>query len=197
MCGRYLLYSDIEELLERYRILNGWTDVNWGGEIFPTQTVPVVINRGSRELVPLKWGFTPSYVKSPVINARSETAVSKPMFRNSLAAKRCIIPANAFFEWKKDGQKKIKHKIYVKQLSIFSMAGIYDEFPDKEGKLVTAFSILTTAANPLVAQVHDRMPVILTPEAEDMWLDPDITDPRALAPCLTAFDADRMAMEPV
>jgi len=197
LCGRFLLSVDIEELLERYRIAKGWVTDDWAPEIFPSNVVPIVTNQGVRELRPLKWGLVPPYTKGLIINSRGETVDSKPMFRRAFRRKRCIIPANAFFEWQRAGKSSAKHKVYLKQQSIFSMAGIYDNFLDNDGKAFTAFSILTTTPNSLVAQIHDRMPVILPIEVEDIWLDPMIQDFALLKSLICPYDESQMAMEKV
>lgn len=195
MCGRYLLYADIKDLVERYGILISRMEGGWQGEIFPSQTVPIVVGADQRRLVPLKWGFTPSYAKRPIINAREETVDQKPTFKKSFMEKRCIVPANAFFEWKEEDGEKVKHKIYLRERPIFSMAAIYDSFKDKEGKPFTAFSILTTRPNPLVSKIHNRMPVILKLEDEQAWLDNTIMDPRDLKGLIGPFDEGQMVLE--
>lgn len=197
MCGRYLLYSDVEELIQRYGIIKGWVKDGWQSEIFPSQAVPVLVNRKQRELVPLKWGFAPSYAKRLIINARGETVDKKLTFKRSFAEKRCIIPTNAFFEWKQEGNQKVKYKIFLKHQPIFSLAAIYDIFMDKEGKRYTAFSILTTKPNSLVAQIHDRMPVILKADDEELWLDKTVQDAARLKECIRPFDENQMIVEAV
>ncbi|HZK35034.1 MAG TPA: SOS response-associated peptidase [Bacillota bacterium] len=197
MCGRYLLHSDIGVLIQRYGILKGWVEDGWQSEIFPSQPAPVVVNRKFKELYPLKWGFAPSYAKRLIINARVETVDKKHTFKRSFAERRCIVPANAFFEWKKEGGTSIKYEFHLKKQPIFSLAGIYDIFTDKAGKRYTAFAILTTKANPLVAQIHNRMPVILPADKEDLWLDEGVQDLAELRDCIGPFDKDLMDMEEV
>lgn len=206
MCGRFLLSVDVEELLERYRAVKGWSvpagsDELYGlerasflppatREIFPTNTVPIVTAGAPRRLEQMYWGFTPPYAKGPIINARSETADIKPMFREALSIRRCIVPADAFFEWKKEGGRKLKMIIRNKERSILSLAGLYGEFPSKEGAPRLAFAILTTVPNPQMAEIHDRMPVILPEEAEVVWLDPKVLDAGKVKPLLQSFDPE-------
>src|SRR5690554_3665657 len=109
MCGRYLLYADIKDLVERYGILISRMEGGWQGEIFPSQTVPIVVGADQRRLVPLKWGLTPSYKKSLKINAREEKVDKKPTLKKFFREKRCIVPANAFFEGKEEDGKKENH----------------------------------------------------------------------------------------
>jgi putative SOS response-associated peptidase YedK len=201
MCGRYLLSVDIGEILQHYGIIKGWYGNNWATvwtpEVFPSHTVPIVRNRGTREVVPMKWGFASPYRKGLIINSRGETVDSKPMFRRAFRQKRCLVPANAFFEWSKLGKSSTKHRIQVRQLSIFSMAGIYEDFFDKDGRPYTAFSIITTSPNHLVSQVHDRMPVILSREGEDIWLDNNIKDYSRLKDLLRPYEDGEMSIEQV
>jgi len=214
MCGRFLLSSDVEELLERYRAIKGWNDTEsirrgrprraavqesflppMPPETFPSETAPVITGGPVRELRQMKWGFVSPYVKGLVINARGETAAAKPMFREALKLRRCIVPANAYFEWKRDGKKAVKYRISHKDQPIFSMAGIYGDFADKDGSTFTAFSILTTPPNRILAEIHDRMPLILPREAEEIWLDCRITDPAELKSLLKPYDEEGKYLE--
>lgn len=211
MCGRFLLSVDIEELLEQYRAIKGFS-VPTGGyplsglwqesflpplpqEIFPSNIVPVVAAAKPRLLIPMKWGFSSPYAKGLIINARGETADSKPLFREAFQQRRCIIPAEAFFEWKRESKAAIKYRIRHKEQPYFSMAGMYGDFKDKEGKVVQAFTILTTAPSPMIAQIHDRMPVILPKEAEALWLDSSICDPTVLKSLLKPYDIQGEQLE--
>jgi putative SOS response-associated peptidase YedK len=201
MCGRYLLNVDVEEILQHYGIVKGWFVNNrtpdWTPEIFPSNTVPVVINRNVKELIPMKWGFAAPNGKGLIINSRGETVDSRPMFRRAFRQKRCLIPANAFFEWRRAGKTATKFQIRMKQLSLFSLAGLYEGFTDKEGQPYHAFSILTTTPNPLVAQIHDRMPVILPKEREDTWLNAGLQDISLLKTLIRSYDEEEMTMEEI
>ena len=201
MCGRYLLSVDVEEILQHYGIVKGWYANNrmpdWTPEVFPSNTVPVVINQTGKELVPMKWGFASPNGKGLIINSRGETVDLRPMFRRAFRQKRCIVPANAFFEWSRVGKENIKYQIHMKQLSIFSMAGIYEDFSDKDGCPYTAFSILTTTPNPLLFRIHDRMPVILTREREDIWLENGVQDFSLLKSLICPYEEEEMIMEKV
>ncbi|HHT66166.1 MAG: SOS response-associated peptidase [Caldicoprobacterales bacterium] len=197
MCGRYLLHAEIEEILKHYGITTEWTNEKPSSEVFPSHKVPVVVNQNKRELVLMKWGFTAPYGKGLIINSRGETVHSKPMFRRAFQQKRCIVPANAFFEWSRAGREKVKYRFRLKQSSLFSLAGIYEDFRDQEGMPCTAFSILTIQPNSLVSLVHDRMPVILPREQEGVWLDHTIRDMSLLQSLLQPYDETEMVMEPV
>lgn len=176
MCGRYALDADIDLLIERYKAIIAEREAYGKSEIFPTDSQPIITENGGRRIEIAKWGFTPHYAKKPLINARGETVHEKPTFRRSFLSRRCLVPATAFFEWEEKDNKKIKRKISVENVIVFSMAGLYDDFTDKEGKRFRAYTILTTDANPKMSKIHDRMPVIISPEDEEKWLDPDQTD---------------------
>lgn len=171
MCGRYALEADIDLLIERYKAIILESNFNAKSEIFPTNTVPIVRQRENLNIDYLKWGFMPSYAKSPLINARAETVDVKPTFKESFLNRRCIIPATSFFEWEKVEDKKVKRRIRIREEEIFSIAGLYNSFFDKEGKKYEAFTILTTEANESMVHIHDRMPVIIPRKDEMIWLD--------------------------
>ncbi|SHK98704.1 Putative SOS response-associated peptidase YedK [Anaerocolumna jejuensis DSM 15929] len=166
MCGRY--YIDDETSREIEKILQDIDkkkpDKNYKtGEIFPTDTVPILVAQDNRIVPELyTWGFPNFYKKGVIINARCETAFEKKTFRESLVSRRCIIPASGFYEW-----NKTKEKLYFTQPSadILYMAGIYNTFSG-----ISRFVILTTSANASMADVHDRMPLILKPEQTETWL---------------------------
>ncbi|HCO18281.1 SOS response-associated peptidase [Gudongella oleilytica] len=176
MCGRYALDADIDLLIERYKAIIAEKEITTKSEIFPTDFQPIITESDGRNIELAKWGFMPHYAKRPLINARGETVHEKPTFRKSFLKGRCLVPATAFFEWEEKDNKKIKRKISVEDVTIFSMAGLYEDFISKEGNRFRAYTILTTDANTQMALIHDRMPVILSPEDEDKWLDPGQTD---------------------
>lgn len=166
MCGRYALKATKNELQERYgaevTVENGIEKE----EIFPTNTNLVLLP--NEKLYPLKWGFTPSFSKQPIINARVETVLEKPTFKEPFEKKRCLIPATSFFEWQKiEGkEKKERKEVKVNQIPIFSMAGICERYPGENGESILTYTILTTEANEQMKPIHHRMPVILHPDQE-------------------------------
>jgi putative SOS response-associated peptidase YedK len=172
MCGRYALDADIDFLINQYKAIIGKTKIEGSSEIFPTNTVPIIRELENRQLDMLKWGFMPSFTKKPLINARAETIDIKPTFKNSFINKRCIIPATSFFEWEKVQDKKIKRRISIND-KLFSIAGLYNTFYDNEAKEYEAFTILTINANEEMKHIHERMPVILSNEDVEIWLDKD------------------------
>ncbi|NLC45175.1 MAG: SOS response-associated peptidase [Clostridiales bacterium] len=195
MCGRYMLHTDVEEILQYYGIIKGWTADGWAPEVFPSHKVPIVVADIERDLVPMKWGFTTPNGKGLIINSRGETVDSKPMFRRAFRHKRCIIPTTGFFEWTKIGKDKTKYHFGLKTASLFSIAGIYEDFRDQEGKPFQAFTILTIQPNPMVSLVHDRMPVILPREQEGVWLDNTLEDIPLLKSLIRPYDDTEMEME--
>lgn len=194
MCGRYMLHSDIEEILQYYGIIKGWGNHSWPSEVFPSHKVPIVVNSKNLELVPMKWGFPAPYGKGLIINSRGETVDSKPMFRRAFRQKRCIVPVNAFFEWSRAGRDKTKYQFRMKQSSLFSLAGIYEDFQNEDGLSYNAFSILTINPNPLVSLVHDRMPVILSRQQEEIWLDNTVQNIPLLKSIIRPYDEAEMEM---
>jgi putative SOS response-associated peptidase YedK len=195
MCGRYLIKSDIEEIISKYGV-----DMYQYGyvpkeEIFPSDTAPVIVGEQKKELKLMKWGFTLPFNKALIINSRAETIEEKPLFRNSFYTKRCIVPANAFFEWKKCGGKSVKHSISFKDRSLFSLAGIYGNFTDKTGTFITRFSIITVPPNELVSTLHNRMPLILDRKDEDIWLNRH-SDIEGIRELLNPFSSENMILYP-
>lgn len=168
MCGRYALDADIDVLIAHYKAMLGEREFEGSEEIFPTNTVPIIREIENRKIDFLKWGFMPSFTKKPLINARGETVDIKPTFKNSFIQKRCIIPATSFFEWEKVGDKKVRRRISIEE-NLFSMAGLYNSFYD-DGKQYEAFTILTINANEQMQHIHERMPVIIKKDSEDIWL---------------------------
>ncbi|MGH7369454.1 MAG: SOS response-associated peptidase, partial [Candidatus Methylomirabilaceae bacterium] len=170
--------------------------------IAPTQTVIVVNDDGTRHLMQMQWGLIPSWAKDPtigtrMINARGETVATKPAFRAALRRRRCLIPADGFYEWQPVGRRKQPVYITLKTREPFSFAGLWEIWTSREGKELKTCTIITTEANELLKPIHDRMPVILTKEAESVWLGPTIQDPAILLPLLTPYPAQEMEVHPV
>lgn len=169
MCGRYVLFSDpemaeIREIIEEVQRQNPEIKT---GEIFPTNSAPVLLQENGK-LIPhaIKWGFPDFRSKGVIINARAETAPEKPMFRRSLAGKRCIIPSCGFYEWSHDRGPKTKYQFNLPNGGALYMAGLYNDFGGER-----RFVILTTASNESIRKVHLRMPVVLTRQEMDQWID--------------------------
>jgi putative SOS response-associated peptidase YedK len=201
MCGRFTLASSREEMAKYFATLptplQTWPRYN----VAPTQTVPVVRPAASgRELVAMRWGIVPVWSRTggpPLINARSETAATKPTFKKALQQRRCLIPATGFYEWRKEGRQKQPYLFRLAAGGLFAFAGLWEIGRDKDGEKVEACAILTTETNDLVQPAHDRMPVILDPRHYAEWLDPALTDSSVFAEWLRPYPADAMTAYPV
>ncbi|MNZ94383.1 putative SOS response-associated peptidase YedK [compost metagenome] len=204
MCGRYTLTVSLEELLVRYMIDETTIPFHRPKyNIAPSQLVLAVISDGQRNrLGELKWGLIPPWADDPklgfqMINARSETAAGKPAFQAPLRRKRCLIPADGFYEWRRTDNGKQPMRIMLKSRALFSMAGLYETWLSPEGVKINSCTILTTTPNKLMAPIHDRMPVILKPEEEQLWLDRAITDTERIMPILRPYESDELDAYPV
>jgi putative SOS response-associated peptidase YedK len=176
MCGRVLLDSGIIEMIQKFRIKNRLVDDYEKGELFPSQNLPIVLEQDERTIALAKWGFSLDFRKRLVINARAETITEKIMFREAIATTRCIIPANMFFEWQdQGGRKKIKYRIGLQDSDIMSLGGVYKVSLDKDLKPHLSFVIITTEADESMKEIHNRMPLILTDDAVDLWLKKDMS----------------------
>ena len=203
MCGRFSLGATIRvgQLFD----LPNWPETPPRYNIAPSQEVPAVIqNRevGGREFRPFRWGLVPSWAKDPVIgnrmiNARSETAATKPAFRKPFGERRCLILADGFYEWKRDGSRKQPYYIKLRDGEPFAFAGLWDHWAPADGQPLETCTILTTTPNALVQPIHDRMPVILPSSAYGAWLDPTVSDVPTVQALLTPYPADEMIAYPV
>lgn len=200
MCGRYALYADYATILERFGIEEsavGETEYSPSYNIAPSQRVLAVVNDGVKNrLGYLKWGLVPPWAKdqkigSKMINARAETAAEKPSFRHAFKKKRCLVIADAFYEWQRTDEGKIPMLVRLKSGKPFAFAGLWETWQSPEGEIVNSCTILTTQANGLMGTIHDRMPVMLSEEGEKLWLDPE-QDPRILEELLKPFDSEEM-----
>lgn len=147
------------------------------------------------------WGLVPFWAKDPkigtrLINARAETIAEKPAFRTPFKKHRCLVLADGFYEWDRKGARRVPYRVVLKDEMPFALAGICDYWKDESGKELRSFSIITTDANQLIATIHDRMPVILLPQDEKVWLDPGLDLIKALK-MLRPYPADDMKMYPV
>jgi putative SOS response-associated peptidase YedK len=203
MCGRFDLHLPKELLAEIFGI-SIVQDLQPRYNIAPTQQIVVIRSYpdGSKHLDLLKWGLIPSWAKdsnigSSMINARSETVDVKPAFRTALKHRRCIIPANGYYEWREVAGSK--HPLYVKlkDNNLMMFAGLWDHWKFPDGEVIESCTILTTTTNDLIKPLHDRMPVILDPKDIDFWLDTQITDPEQLKSLFKSFSSELMDMYPV
>lgn len=201
MCGRYSLNKSKTELEERFQA-EMMPDFKPRYNIAPTQLIPVITSQSPKGFSFFYWGITPDFgqnkpVAQKLINARSETVKEKVTFKNSFEKRRCIIPADSFFEWKRLGKKtKIPYRFTLKDEELFAFAGIWEEFETVTGESHHTFLILTTSPNKLVTEVHDRMPVILNKEMEKKWLD-SYTSEADLLDMMYPFPAENMVSHTV
>jgi putative SOS response-associated peptidase YedK len=181
----------------------------WSGEprwnVAPTQPVPV-IRRDSKgptmRASLMRWGLIPSWasdatIGARTINARSETAASKPSFREPLRKQRCLVPSDGFYEWKRSGKQKQPFCFEVVDGAVFAFAGLWDCWQSADGEAIETCTILTTTPNELLADVHDRMPVILAADQYDRWLDPSMQDAPSAVSLLRPYDPKLMRRYPV
>ncbi len=209
MCGRYTLRSPLAKLADRFGISPEDLVGLWQGRdverynVAPSQQVPVVRveDDGRRHLAALRWGFVPSWSKDgkiAPINAMSETVADKPMFRAAFKKRRCLVPADGYYEWRKAGKQKQPLHYHLRDGGPFGFAGIWEAWhPPGADEPLESVAILTTSANELARQVHDRMPVILRPDDYAEWIDPKVDDKAILEPMLRPYPADPMEATPV
>src|ERR1700691_583291 len=205
MCGRYRLSRRKQIIEEHFDALSGEEDWSPRYNVAPTQPIPVIRQHPKepvRELSLMRWGLIPSWAKNSsaaarMINARSETASTRTTFRDALKSRRCLIPADGFYEWKRDGKTKRPFCFELSQGQLFAFAGLWDRWKDPSGQWVKSCSIFTTTPNAVTSSVHDRMPVILDPDCYDLWLDPGMHDMRVVSDMLQPFDAGMMRSYPV
>lgn len=202
MCGRFARSTKPDSLIREFGVKKTLIDLAPGYNIAPAQDIIIVNNQGERQLVTCRWGFIPSWAKGPVsgckmINARAETVAEKPTFRAAFLDHRCLVIADGFFEWRKGDKGKIPYYIHLRSGRPFGFAGLYDTWTSPEGGSICTCTIITTDANDLLAQVHDRMPVIIPKNTEDLWLAPDVHDPDTLLRLLRPYPAEELEMYPV
>lgn len=203
MCGRYTLSVPAETLAQHFG-LETVPDVSPRFNIAPTQAAPVVRLSTAAEapvLDFLRWGLVPSWAKDAsgagrLINARSETAAEKPSFRSAMRHRRCLVPADGFYEWRAEGGVKQPYRIVRPDGAPFAFAGLWERWGKGDEPLET-FTILTTAANATLAPLHERMPVILDPADYALWLDPTAVDVALVEPLLVPAADDALVFYPV
>jgi putative SOS response-associated peptidase YedK len=204
MCGRYTLKTPVEELSEKFQFPEV-IPLKPRYNIAPSQPVPVVRlmpDNQERKLAMLRWGLIPAWVKDPAkarqpINAKSETVAELPTFRTAFRKRRCLIPADGFYEWKQEGGRKQPVYICMKDREPFAFAGLWERWAGEEDEFIESCTILTTEPNELLVPIHNRMPVILDPNDYELWLDPDVQQPYKLGPLLRSYPSESMIYYPV
>lgn len=197
MCGRYSFAPELKIVNEHYDITVNNNDLEPQYNCAPGQNLPVISNDSSDKLSRYHWGLIPFWAKDKkigykMINARGETITEKASFKNAFKKRRCLVPADAFYEWKRleNSKEKIPYRIFLKDQPLFSLAGIWEVWKSPAGEHIRSFSIVTISPNKLMAEIHDRMPVILSGENEKTWLESD--NPEELLALIRPYPAEEM-----
>ena len=180
--------------------VDGWTIPRYN--IAPSQQVAVISNRDPAELSFMKWGLVPSWAKDPkvgnrMINARSETAAEKPSFRSAFKRKRCLIPADGYYEWSRQGKKKVPMYIQHAERELFAFAGLWESWKQPDGNWLNTCAILTTEANEQIRPIHHRMTVIIEPADYELWLAPRELEPGEWLPLMAGPSPEQMKFHEV
>jgi putative SOS response-associated peptidase YedK len=203
MCGRFVLVTDVTKITEEFAIEKMASDFQPNWNISPGQYIPAVVQRdGQNILESFLWGLIPSWSKDPLIgnkmfNARSETVDKKPSFRDAFKKRRCLIPADGFYEWQKLEKMKKPFRFSLKSEKPFGLAGLYETWISPEKKQINTCTIITTDSNELIQSIHNRMPVIVKKELEDFWIDPDNNNKEGLLAILKPYSSEEMTISPV
>jgi putative SOS response-associated peptidase YedK len=197
MCGRFTLTADIGELQARFEFDGAGLTHAPSYNIAPTQPVLAVLNGSGRQAHLLRWGLVPSWARSvssgrPMINARAETVAERPAFRSAFSRRRCLVLADGYYEWRRSGSSRTPYRITIASGEPFAFAGLWETWRDPSDELVRSCAIITTTANSLLKPIHDRMPVILPREREELWLDHNVQDHNLLGSALAPYPADAM-----
>ncbi len=197
MCGRFVLLTDLSVIMESFGIPDAEGEFGQSDNISPGQLVAAVVHENANRLLSFRWGLIPSWAKDPSIskrlfNARAETVSEKPSFRDAFKKRRCLIVADGFYEWQKQGNRKNPFLFFLRSGQPFGFAGLYDKWTSPDRQTVHTCTIITTGANELIKPVHDRMPVIIPKESESAWLDPENRDRELLQSLLAPCPAEKM-----
>jgi putative SOS response-associated peptidase YedK len=202
VCGRFTLTSTPETLAQRFG-LDAVPEMAPRFNIAPSQDVATIrVRDGERVLEMRRWGLVPHWARDPkignrMINARSETVAEKPAFRGAFRARRCLVPADGFYEWAGGKGPRQPYHIGLSDGGPFAIAGLWEHWSDQAAATIDSCTLLTTSANERIASLHHRMPVILDPDDWDLWLDPSVRDGDALQALLRPLAADRVDLHPV
>ncbi|MCA1552925.1 MAG: SOS response-associated peptidase [Chloroflexi bacterium] len=198
MCGRFTLHTSLKQIEQTFHVEPSAVNLPPNYNVSPTQDVLTVVQRdGVNHLEAMRWGLIPFWAKdhkigARMINARAETVSSSAAFKRPLKSQRCLVVADGFYEWRKQGTKKIPMFIRLKSHAPFGFAGLYDTWKAPSGEPVVSCTIITTDANPLVAPIHNRMPVIIPQSEHTLWLDPDNADLNELSLLLQPYSEQEL-----
>jgi putative SOS response-associated peptidase YedK len=204
MCGRFALYSNPQTLARRF-CAQAPADLKARYNVAPTQIIPIVRQEGEgRRFSLARWGLIPHWAKEmdtgySTINARAETVATKPAFRSAFRHRRCLVPADGFYEWQAVPGSKVKQPYFIglRDQEPMALAGLWERWQSPQGDELESCSIIVTVANDLMRPIHDRMPVILDPADWNAWLAPDAGDLGMLQSLLRPFPAEAMTARPV
>ena len=202
MCGRFARYVSDPEIAGEFDVDRFHMDIKPGYNIAPGQDIAIVINEGQNRIVQCRWGFIPSWAKDPshgkkMINARAESVAVKASFKSSFKKRRCLVIANGFYEWRKEGRARTPVYVHLKSRKTFGFAGLYNTCSSPEGGQICSVTIITTGANSLLQPIHDRMPDIIPKDKEPVWLDPSVQDEEVLLPLLNPYPSEDMEFSEV
>jgi putative SOS response-associated peptidase YedK len=178
MCGRYALTATLERLVELFRLAGRRVNLPPRWNIAPTQDAPVIrLENGERKLEMLRWGLVPYWAEDPsvgnrMINARGETVAEKPAYRAAFRSRRCLVPADAFYDWPEEGKDKRPFLFRQADGAPFAFAGLWEKWVPKDGGVLESFTIVNCAAGPWMSRYHSRTPVLIMPADYEAWLDP-------------------------
>ncbi len=197
MPGRFVRKSTIEVIAQEFEVKKVSSDLNPSYNIAPGDNIAAIINDGTNRLIQFRRGLIPSWTKdssigNKMINARAETLNEKPSFRTAFKKRRCLIVADGFYEWRKEGKAKTTLYFHLKSNRRFGLAGLYDVWTSPEGKQISTCTIITTEPNELMKPIHNRMAVIISKAQEALWLDPAIQDERLLLSVFKPYDSREM-----
>jgi putative SOS response-associated peptidase YedK len=201
MCGRFTLSEDVEVLSKRFHVRLPDVPIRPNYNAAPRQELVTILNSDPDVLTLSTWGFVPTWAVGrsgvkPVINARAETVATKPFFKHAFKEQRCLVLADGFFEWRKTQDGKVPYRISLKTEEPFAFAGIWSTIHNAAGEDEHTFAIITTTPNDLMAAIHDRMPVVLHPDDEEDWLNPELALEEAQA-LLVPYPTELMTAYPV
>ena len=204
MCGRMTQQRPTSELAEIFEAEDRIDAPGLRFNVAPTDDAAVVVQRDDhRAITAYRWGLIPHWSDTPktgnrMFNARSETIDRQPAFRYAFSKRRCLVPVDAYYEWQRAGSVRQPYAIIRPDGRPLALAGLWAGWKDEEtGEIIRSFTIVTTSANSMMAPIHDRMPVILRPEDEPLWLDRSVQDPDALVPLFRPYPAEELEAYPV
>ena len=203
MCGRFTLRHSPDQIVARFDVDTVLAEaITPRYNVAPTQPIAVVTENSPRTLQMMRWGLVPSWAKdasigNKMINARAETLAEKPSFKVALSRRRCIIPADGFYEWKKIGTAKQPMYIHTKTDELFGFAGLWEEWRSTDGETIRTCTIITVSPNAVLSEIHNRMPAILRKEDEAAWLHRETTEIEEILPLLQPFPDEEVDAYPV